>query len=185
MVHRVLAVATTTTTTTSPILSRFRHRVPLVRLVERKRLLFQILLGSWLSLSSSSTGFPQSNFSPATGTATSFTSTVTLPSTDGTYTIFAVGVIGGVTVSDSATVTVATTALGTLTVSKDGAQVGTQQPIVVSASPAPSSNLPFTVTSGGFRVGGGEITTAGSGRAVIGVPTAAGLLHADCQCHRI
>ena len=127
--------------------------------------------GVRVNLSSPQSGFPESNFSPATGTATSFTSTVTLPSTDGTYTIFAVGVIGGVTVSDSATVTVETTALGTLTVSKDGAQVGTQQQILVSASPAPSSTLAFTVTSGGFRVGGGDITTAGSGRAVISVPT--------------
>ena len=131
--------------------------------------------GVLVELSSSSTGFPQSNFSPATGTATSFTSTVTLPSTDGPYTIFAVGTIGGVTVSDSATVTVETTALGTLTVSKDGAQVGTQQQILVSASPAPSSTLAFTVTSGGFRVGGGDITTAGTGKAIISVPTASGL----------
>ena len=45
----------------------------------------------------------------------------------------------------------------------------------MSASPAPSSDLVFTITSGGFRVGGGEITTAGSGRAIISVPTATGL----------
>ena len=79
--------------------------------------------GVLVQLSSPSNDFPQSNFSPATGTATSFTSTVTLPSTDGTYTIFAVGTIGGTTVSDTATVTVETTALGTLsitTVGKDG-----------------------------------------------------------------
>ena len=132
-------------------------------------------VGVAVSLSSPNSGFPESNFSPATGSATSFTSTVTLPSTDGTYTIFAVGTIGGTTVSDTATVTVETTALGTLTVSKDGAQIGTQQQILVRASPAPSSNLPFTVTSGRFRVGGGEITTAGTGRAVISVPTASGL----------
>ena len=132
-------------------------------------------VGVAVSLSSPNSGFPESNFSPATGSATSFTSTVTLPSTDGTYTIFAVGTIGGTTVSDTATVTVETTALGTLTVSKDGAQIGTQQQILVRASPAPSSNLPFTVTSGRFRVGGGDITTAGTGRAVISVPTASGL----------
>ena len=69
----------------------------------------------------------------------------------------------------------APTGLGTLTVSKDGAQIGTQQQVLVSASPAPSSTLVFTVTSGGFRVGGGEITTAGSGRAIITVPAASGL----------
>ena len=45
----------------------------------------------------------------------------------------------------------------------------------MSASPAPSSDLVFTITSGGFRVGGGDITTAGSGKAIVSVPTASGL----------
>ncbi len=76
-----------------------------------------------------------------------------------------------ITVTVTATAPVST-ALGTLTVSTIGAPVGTQQQIIVRASPAPSSDLPFTITRDGIRVGGGEITTAGLGRAIVTVPTA-------------
>ena len=62
------------------------------------------------------------------------------------------------------------TQLGTLSVSRSGSQIGTQQTIIVSASPAPSANLPFTISSGGLRIGGGEILTSGSGRAIATVP---------------
>ena len=75
-----------------------------------------------------------------------------------------------ITVTVTATAPVST-ALGTLTVSRSGAPVGTQQQIIVRASPAPSSDLPFTITRDGIRVGGGEITTAGLGRAIVTVPT--------------
>ena len=51
----------------------------------------------------------------------------------------------------------------TLTVEKDGAQTGTQQLIRVRATPAPSRNLAFTVTRGGFSVGTGVILTTGTG----------------------
>ena len=101
---------------------------------------------------------------------------VRLPNTAGTAYALTVSATGYTSVTVPVTVTAAaSTGLGTLTVSKDGAQVGTQQPVLVGASPAPSSNLVFTITSGGFRVGGGEITTAGSGKAIVSVPTASGL----------
>ena len=86
---------------------------------------------------------------------------VTLPNTVGSYSL-TVSASGYADRTIAVTVTAAApTGLGTLTVSKDGAQIGTQQQVLVRASPAPSSTLAFTVTSGGFRVGGGEITTAG------------------------
>ena len=97
-------------------------------------------------------------FSPQSGTATSFTSSVTLPSSTGTHTITAAGIIGGSTVSDTTSVTV--TAPGTLTARQDGGTV------IVTASPVPSSNLAFTLTSGAVRVGSGEILASGTGRAI-------------------
>ena len=107
------------------------------------------------------------------------TRNVTLPTTEGFYslTVSATGYISEtvlVTVTGASTPATTPAGTGTLTVSKDGAQVGTQQQVLVSASPAPSSDLAFTITSGGFRVGGGDITTAGSGRAIITVPAASG-----------
>ena len=64
----------------------------------------------------------------------------------------------------------ATSGQGTLTVSKDGAQVGTQQPILVRAIPTPSRNLRFTVTRGGVSVGVGLILTTGTGKGTVTVP---------------
>ena len=101
---------------------------------------------------------------------------VRLPNAAGTAYALTVSATDYTSVTVPVTVTgTASTGLGTLTVSKDGAQIGTQQQVLVSASPAPSSNLVFTVTSSGFRVGSGEITTAGTGKAIINVPTASGL----------
>ena len=99
---------------------------------------------------------------------------VTLPNTAGSTYSLTVSARGydnrPITVTVTATAPVST-ALGTLTVSRSGAPVGTQQQIIVRASPAPSSDLPFTITRDGIRVGGGEITTAGLGRAIVTVPT--------------
>ena len=64
-----------------------------------------------------------------------------------------------------------TSGTDTLTVQKDGAQVGTQQTLLVTASPAPSSPVDFTVTRGGVTVGSGTILTTGSGRGIVTVPT--------------
>ena len=107
------------------------------------------------------------------------TRTVTLPNTAGTTYSLTVSASGytdrvvpvTVTGTGTGTGTGAGTGTGTLTISKDGAQVGTQQQILVRATPAPSANLAFTVTRGGVRVGGGEITSAGTGRAIVTVPT--------------
>ena len=60
---------------------------------------------------------------------------------------------------------------GTLTVQKDGGQIGTQQTLLVTASPVPSSSVDFTVTRGGVTVGSGTILTTGSGRGIVTVPT--------------
>ena len=94
--------------------------------------------------------------SPTSG-ATPLTSTWTLPSGAGTYTVTATTAAGYTSASESVTVTVP----GTLTARQDG---GT---IVVSASPAPTSNLAFRLTtSGGGYAGQGEILPTGSGRAI-------------------
>ena len=114
----------------------------------------------------SSTDFSLSQ-SVTTGTAT----TITLPSTPEDYRLLATDP-SGVFQQTTVTVTVAAPpTLGTLTVTQEGPQRGTQQQILVTASPTPSSNLVFTVTRGGIRVGGGEILTTGSGRAIVTVPT--------------
>ncbi len=107
----------------------------------------------------SSNDFANTNFSPQSG-ITPFSSTLTLPSSTGSYTFFAVGSIGGATVSDSESITVETVALGTLTAVQEN------QLIRVTANPAPSSNLAFTLTRGGVPAGGGEILPAGWGRAI-------------------
>ncbi|MYB26800.1 MAG: T9SS type A sorting domain-containing protein [Candidatus Dadabacteria bacterium] len=109
-------------------------------------------------------------FSPSSGTATSFPSTVTLPSSTGPHTITAAGTIGGSTISDTTSVTV--TAPGTLTARQDGGTV------VVTATPAPTSNLAFRLTtSGGGYAGGGEILSTGTGRAIpIGFTTGSHIL---------
>ena len=93
--------------------------------------------------------------SPTSG-ATPLTSTWTLPSTAGTYTVSASTTAGYTSASESVTVTVP----GTLTAVQEG------QLIRVTANPAPSSNVAFTLTRGGARIGGGEILTAGWGRAI-------------------
>ena len=84
---------------------------------------------------------------------------ITLPTAAGDYTLEAAA-SGFATVTENIRVTAgvspalpASSQVGTLTVSKDGAQAGTQQPILVQATPAPSRNLAFTVTRGGFSVG--------------------------------
>ena len=113
-------------------------------------------------------------FSPTSGTATSFTSTVTLPSASGSHTITATGVIGGNTITDTTSVTV--TSPGTLTARQDGGQ------IYVTASPPPSSTLTFTLTRSGINVGSGQILTAGSGRAIpIGLTTGSHILIVDAE----
>ncbi len=94
--------------------------------------------------------------------------TITLPRTAANY-ILTVSASGYTDRQISVTVE-APQALGTLTVSKDGAQTGLQQQILVRASSAPSRTVAFTVTRGGVRVGSGEILTTGSGRAIVSVP---------------
>ena len=94
--------------------------------------------------------------------------TITLPRTAGNY--FLTVSASGYTDRQISVTVEAPQALGTLTVSKDGAQTGLQQQILVRASSAPSRTVAFTVTRGGVRVGSGEILTTGSGRAIVSVP---------------
>ena len=97
--------------------------------------------------------------------------TITLPTAPGDYNLeaaangFTTSPVETFTVTDgSAPGTPAPTSGGrTLTVEKDGAQTGTQQPIRVRATPAPSRNLAFTVTMGNFSVATGVILTTGTG----------------------
>ena len=104
--------------------------------------------------------------------------TITLPTAPGDYNLeaaangFTTSPVETFTVTDgSAPGTPAPTSGGrTLTVEKDGAQTGTQQLIRVRATPAPSRNLAFTVTRGGFSVGTGVILTTGTGTAIVTVP---------------
>ena len=109
--------------------------------------------------------------SPTSG-ATPLTSTWTLPSGAGTYTVTATTAAGYTSASESVTVTVP----GTLTARQDG---GT---IVVSASPAPTSNLAFRLTtSGGGYAGQGEILTTGSGRAIPILTTGSHILTVNAE----
>ena len=62
------------------------------------------------------------------------------------------------------------TRLGTLTLSKEGNQIGTSQGFIVRATPAPSSDVAFRIT-GGTLPYNGTILTSGIGRAVVSVPT--------------
>ena len=101
--------------------------------------------------------------------------TITLPTAPGDYRLEASA--SGFTTSPIETITVTggstpgtTPGAGTLTVEKDGAQTGTQQPIRVRATPAPSRNLRFTVTRGDASVGVGLILTTGTGTAIVTVP---------------
>ena len=104
--------------------------------------------------------------------------TITLPTAPGDYNLeaaangFTTSPVETFTVTDgSAPRTPAPTSGGrTLTVEKDGAQTGTQQPIRVRATPAPSRNLRFTVTRDDVRVGVGLILTTGTGTAIVTVP---------------
>ena len=104
--------------------------------------------------------------------------TITLPTAPGDYNLeaaangFTTSPVETFTVTDgSAPRTPAPTSGGrTLTVEKDGAQTGTQQPIRVRATPAPSRNLAFTVTRDDARVGVGLILTTGTGTAIVTVP---------------
>ena len=100
-------------------------------------------------------------------------STWTLPSAAGTYTISVPASAGYTSDSESVTVTVP----GTLTARQDG---GT---IVVTASPAPTSNLAFQLTtSGRVYAGGGEILPAGTGRAIpIGLTTGSHILTVNAE----
>ena len=86
-------------------------------------------------------------FTAAGGTVSAGTGAirdVTLPNTAGTTYSLTVTARGYDDATVPVTVTAApSTGLGTLTVSKDGAQVGTQQQVLVSASPAPSSDFSF------------------------------------------
>ncbi len=119
------------------------------------------------------TALPGGQQTVRSGTAT----TITLPTAAGDYTLEAAA-DGFATVTETITVTAGAPPRvpgrsqgGTLTVSKDGAQVGTQQPILVRATPAPSRNLAFTVTNGGVSVGVGVILTTGTGQTAVTVPT--------------
>ncbi len=119
------------------------------------------------------TALPGGQQTVRSGTAT----TITLPTAAGNYTLEAAA-DGFATVTETITVTAGAPPRvpgrsqgGTLTVSKDGAQVGTQQPILVRATPAPSRNLAFTVTNGGVSVGVGVILTTGTGQTAVTVPT--------------
>ena len=111
------------------------------------------------------------------------TRTVTLPNTAGTnYSLTASASeyddrVIPVTVTGSAPTTSPTTSQqGTLTVVQEGQQIR------VTASPAPSSNLVFTITSNGVGAGGGEILTTGSGRAIpIGLTTGSHVLTVSAQ----
>ena len=100
--------------------------------------------------------------------ATPLTSTWTLPSAAGTYTVVATTTAGYTSASESVTVTVP----GTLTAIQEDSVIR------VTASPAPSSNLAFRLTtSGGVYAGGGEILPAGFGRAIpIGLTTGSHIL---------
>ncbi len=130
--------------------------------------------GTLVTLSSNE--FANTNFSPQSG-LTPFSSTLTLPSSTGSYSFFAVGSIAGATVSDSATVTVAAAGLGTLTISPAGAAVNGVQNVTITARDA-DGDVPadaFTVTLSGT---GFTTTTAtvlgGSVTAPVRLPTTAG-----------
>ncbi|MYC74982.1 hypothetical protein F4X10_04310, partial [Candidatus Poribacteria bacterium] len=104
--------------------------------------------------------------------ATPLTSTWTLPSAAGTYSVTATTTAGYTSASESVTVTVP----GTLTARQDGGTV------VVTASPAPTSNLAFTLTtSGGVYAGRGEILSTGTGRAIPILTTGSHILTVTAQ----
>ena len=123
----------------------------------------------------SSTEFANTNFSPQSG-ITPFTSTLTLPSSTGSYGFFAFGSIGGATVSDSASVTVETTAPGTLLIEALGAPANGAQTVRVTVRDSDG-----TLHSGALNVtltGPGTSRTVetvnGTGAAVISVPVTTG-----------
>ncbi len=133
--------------------------------------------GISVTLSSPDSGFPQSNFSPATGTGTSFTSTVTLPSTAGSYTILASGTIGGRTISDSVTATV--TAPGTISLALVGTEnngAHTLQTTVRNAA-GTLETTSVTVTLSGAGISR-TVTVRGSQSVPITLPATAGILTA-------
>ena len=124
----------------------------------------------------SSTDFANTLFSPQSG-ITPFTSTLTLPSSTRSYTFFAVGSIGGATVSDSATVTVASPTLGTLSISPTGTAVNGVQTVNLtartSASTVPAGAVAVTLSGTGFTTTSVTILN-GSVSAGIALPTTAG-----------
>ena len=134
----------------------------------------------------SSTEFANTNFSPQSG-ITPFTSTLTLPSSTRSYSFFAFGSIGGATVSDSASVTVATTAPGTLTITAIGTPANGAQTVRVTVRDSDgtlhSGALNVTLTGPGVSRtvdtlnGTGDGSHFGTGHDRI--------LHTDCQCHRV
>ena len=124
--------------------------------------------------SPSTTDFPQTNFAPASGIATSFTSTVTLPDRQDTYTIFAATTTAGVT-AGSATVTVATAAKGTLAISGEtsgtpGAQI-TVAVIATDATGAREVGVDFTISAPSITTARGTTGANGVGRAIVTLPS--------------
>ena len=121
----------------------------------------------------SSTEFANTLFSPQSG-LTPFTSTLTLPSSTRSYSFFAFGSIGGATVSDSATVTVATTAPGSLTIEALGAPANGSQAVRVTVRESDgtlkSDDLSVTLTGPG--ISRSVETVGGTGAAAVTVPTA-------------
>ena len=121
----------------------------------------------------SSTEFANTLFSPQSG-LTPFTSTLTLPSSTRSYSFFAFGSIGGATVSDSATVTVATTAPGSLTIEALGAPANGSQAVRVTVRESDgtlkSDDLSVTLTGPG--ISRAVETVGGTGAAAVTVPTA-------------
>ena len=121
----------------------------------------------------SSNDFANTLFSPQSG-LTPFTSTLTLPSSTGSYGVFAFGSIAGATVSDSATVTVATTAPGSLTIEVLGAPANGSQAVRVTVRESDgtlkSDDLSVTLTGPG--ISRAVETVGGTGAAAVTVPTA-------------
>ncbi len=123
----------------------------------------------------SSNDFANTNFSPQVD-VTPFSSTLTLPSSAGTYTFFAVGTVAGTAASESAVVTVTSPELGTLTISPTGAAVNGVQSVSITARTAdntiPEGALFVTLGGTGFTTTSVPIT-GGSATTGVALPTTA------------
>ena len=106
--------------------------------------------------------------------------TITLPTTPGTYTLTAAA--SGYTSAPSTSVTVpAATQTGTLSLSLVGDQVNGQQTIQVNVRTADNVlvSTPVTVTLSGAGISRTVATTNGTGRAIVALPATAGTLTAS------